>query len=452
LGNTISRDSPWNGDLYHVAIYRDDLTAVQIAQNFGAGVLPASATPPGSPVDDNAPPEVSAGPDVTVVAGSTITMAGTATDDGLPTPPGALTTTWAQISGPAPATIVAPSSPATAITVTVPGVYNFELTADDGALSSSDVVVVTVLEATQSLPAPSITPAAGTYAGPVEVTMSTTVVGATIRYTTDGTEPTASSSQYDGPFVLDALASVRARVFSTGLDPSPVAVADYVISGETRTTEGLLAFYPFNETGGDRVLDQSGVPAPLDMVIVDPTRTSRVPSGLRFDAPTVAVSNAALDVNAAIKSTNQFSVEMWLEPSQIDQLSAMVMGLSDNQNSRHLALVQEGTVFDSYVRSTVTNLLGEPRTSAVDVVAAGRTHVVLTRQTNGVLTLYVNGAVAATGTSGGTLASWAPWPRVHIGGERDGTKPWLGTVYLLAIYDRALDVDTVQQHFRIGDV
>ena len=53
--------------------------------------------------------------------------------------------------------------------------------------------MVTVLDATLPLPPPSVTPEAGTYPGSLEVTIETTVPGATIRYTTNGTEPTASS-------------------------------------------------------------------------------------------------------------------------------------------------------------------------------------------------------------------------------------------------------------------
>ena len=110
-------------------------------------------------------------------------------------------------------------------------------------------------------------------------------------------------------------------------------------------------------------------------------------------------------------------------------------------------------MFDSYVRSTATDLRGEPPMSAVDQIAAGRTHVVLTRQVDGTTTFYVNGAVAVDGDcQAGRWRRGCRGRRVHIGGERDGSKPWLGTVYLLAVYDRALGVDDVQRHFRIGDV
>jgi hypothetical protein len=374
LGNTIQRNSPWNGDLYHVAIYRDDLSAVEVAQNHRAGVLPPSAAQ-AAPADP------------------------------------------------------APVDPAPVVPA-------------------------------EELAPPTASPGAGSYPGPVEVVLASSAASSTIRYTIDGTDPTETSTVYTAPIAVAETTTVKARVFAPDVAPSAVAVFDYaigdvvgdVVGDETRTTDGLLAFYPFNEPDGDRVLDQSGAEKPLDLVVKDASRTTRVASGLRFDAATVAESPSAVALNSAIRGSGEFSVEMWLEPSDVNELSAMVMGLSVNTNARNAALVQRGTVLDSLVRSTATGILGEPPVSAADQTIAAPAHVVLTRAVNGPTTLYVNGAVVATGPVGGTLGSWSDWPRLHIGAERDGSKPWLGTVYLLAVYDRALSVDEVQRHQRIGDV
>lgn len=41
---------------------------------------------------------------------------------------------------------------------------------------------------------------------------------------------------------------------------------------------------------------------------------------------------------------------------------------------------------------------------------------------------------------------------LHLGAERDGTKPWLGTYYLAAVYSRALLADEVLQNYAHGDI
>ncbi len=93
----------------------------------------------------NQPPTASAGPAQTITLPAAVTLAGSASDDGLPNPPGTLTTTWSFISGPSTGVAFAnPASPTTAATFMAPGVYVLGLTADDGALSASSSVQITV--------------------------------------------------------------------------------------------------------------------------------------------------------------------------------------------------------------------------------------------------------------------------------------------------------------------
>lgn len=56
---------------------------------------------------------------------------------------------------------------------------------------------------------------AGYYPGAVNVTITTGVPGATIRYTTDGSEPNNTSTVYGGPVAINATTSLRARVYSS---------------------------------------------------------------------------------------------------------------------------------------------------------------------------------------------------------------------------------------------
>ena len=54
------------------------------------------------------------------------------------------------------------------------------------------------------------------------VTMSSRTVGATIRYTLDGSEPTEVSPLYTEPFRITESCPIRARAFKEGFPPSPV--------------------------------------------------------------------------------------------------------------------------------------------------------------------------------------------------------------------------------------
>lgn len=72
---------------------------------------------------------------------------------------------------------------------------------------------------------PEITPAGGDFQEEVEIRISSSSPDATIRYTTNGSDPEAGSSLYDGPFTLTESGLVRARAFETGLEPSDTVTA-----------------------------------------------------------------------------------------------------------------------------------------------------------------------------------------------------------------------------------
>ncbi|HEY5957587.1 MAG TPA: S8 family serine peptidase [Polyangiaceae bacterium] len=92
----------------------------------------------------NAAPFVNAGPDLAVTLPAAATLDGTIADDGLPNPPGTVTTTWAALSGPGTVTFGNPNAVDTTATFSAAGTYVLRLTADDGALFSSDTVTIVV--------------------------------------------------------------------------------------------------------------------------------------------------------------------------------------------------------------------------------------------------------------------------------------------------------------------
>lgn len=66
------------------------------------------------------------------------------------------------------------------------------------------------------------------FSGQVQVALSSTTPGAQIRYTTNRTEPTASSTLYTGPITLSSTTMLRTRVFASGYNASPVVGNSYV--------------------------------------------------------------------------------------------------------------------------------------------------------------------------------------------------------------------------------
>ncbi len=69
----------------------------------------------------------------------------------------------------------------------------------------------------------------GMYGGAQSVSISTITSGSTIRYTTDGSEPTGSSTAYSGAIYVNSITVLRARAFRSGYAASDVASATYLI-------------------------------------------------------------------------------------------------------------------------------------------------------------------------------------------------------------------------------
>ena len=78
---------------------------------------------------------------------------------------------------------------------------------------------------------PTFSPAAGAYASPQSVTISTTTSGASIRYTTDGSTPTSTvGTLYSTPVSVSSSATIKAIAYKAGMSDSAVASATYTIS------------------------------------------------------------------------------------------------------------------------------------------------------------------------------------------------------------------------------
>lgn len=86
-----------------------------------------------------------------------------------------------------------------------------------------------ITEATYELkvPAPTFDPDGGTYSELQLVTIATPTSGATVRYTTDGTDPTESSTVYTGPVSISETTTLKAKAWKTGWTASDIKSATY---------------------------------------------------------------------------------------------------------------------------------------------------------------------------------------------------------------------------------
>jgi alpha-tubulin suppressor-like RCC1 family protein len=88
--------------------------------------------------------------------------------------------------------------------------------------SNTEVMTYTILAAN-----PTFNPVGGTYSTPQDITISSTTAGATIRYTTDNTDPTTASPAYSTPIALSANTTIKAKAFHGAMGTSQTSLASY---------------------------------------------------------------------------------------------------------------------------------------------------------------------------------------------------------------------------------
>ena|GEM_PF-5855973 len=89
---------------------------------------------------------------------------------------------------------------------------------------------------TEIVSAPTANPPAGSVSPGSTVTLSCATIGATIRYTTNGSEPTTGSQEYSAPIPINADTTIKAKAFMDGKTDSDTATFVYTVSSTDALT------------------------------------------------------------------------------------------------------------------------------------------------------------------------------------------------------------------------
>ncbi len=115
--------------------------------------------------------------------------------------------------------------------------FVFSSTSNQVGLKSLKITYTTGGSTVETVATPTFNPAAGTYYDPLSVVINCITNGSTIRYTLDGTDPTATTGTvYTSPISVTSTTTIKAIATATGYDPSSVASATYtIVTPETVT-------------------------------------------------------------------------------------------------------------------------------------------------------------------------------------------------------------------------
>jgi hypothetical protein len=100
---------------------------------------------------------------------------------------------------------------------------------------------------------PTFTPSSGNYYSSQTVEISSTTPGATIYYTTDGSDPDATKTEYTSAISISSTTTLKAITYATGYEPSMITSATYTFPTNVATIADLRT----NTTGFYRLTGEA---------------------------------------------------------------------------------------------------------------------------------------------------------------------------------------------------
>jgi hypothetical protein len=198
-----------------------------------------------------------------------------------------------------------------------------------------------------------------------------------------------------------------------------------------------VAAYTFDDESGRTVGDSAGSPAlSLDRV----GRTSWIKGrGLELDGGAAKSASPAATVVRAARASGEVTILARVRPARLDQSGpARIVTISNGSGygQVNVHLGQEGHSLSVRIRATCGDFnwttVPDVFTSTRDVVGVAVTFGDDTER------VYVDGEPVAAWRMRGTLRNWDPSFPLVVGNEATLDRPFVGDVFDVQVYDRAL--------------
>ena len=230
-----------------------------------------------------------------------------------------------------------------------------------------------------------------------------------------------------------------------------------VASGGSRYDNNVIALYEFKTGTGTVAYDTSGVEPALDLTL----STTNVGGyqwvggwGVQFTGGKAqGLTTTSRKLRDMIGSTGEYSIEAWAAPANVTQEEARIVSYSGGLQTRNFMLGQTLYNYDFFSRSSASPDLNGTALSTPDAreaLQATLQHVVVTFSPVDGRRIFVNGELISSSAGGSTIGTWDDTLAFVLGNEASGNRPWLGTLRLVAVHNRALTDTQIQQNFDAG--
>ncbi len=266
---------------------------------------------------------------------------------------------------------------------------------------------------------------------------------------------------------MQALIEAYANPIQPGQVPSnlvlskALSIGDGVVaSGGSRHEANQIALYEFKTGAGATAFDTSGIEPAMHLNLsgdVDWVGGY----GIQVNSGKAQASTASSSkLHDLITATSEYSIEAWVAPGNVTQEDAYMVSYSAGTAARNFTLGQTMYNYDFFNRSSNSDANGDPALSTDDDdedLQASLQHVVLTYDPVNGRRIYVNGIDTnldanpnPDGTEAGNLNAWDNSFAFVLGNEVSGDRQWKGAIRLVAIHNRALTPEQINQNFAVG--
>ena len=224
-------------------------------------------------------------------------------------------------------------------------------------------------------------------------------------------------------------------------------------SGGNRFDTNLVARYEFRTGEDSTAYDTSGVEPALDLTLSgDVTWVDGWGIQLAGGRAQGSTQNSS-KLHALITGSGEFSVEAWVVPATTGQMDANIVSYSAGTQARNVTLAQQGSAYRTLLRHDGTDANGMPEMdSAEESLQATLQHVVMTYSPTQGRQLFINGRDTGVidPATPDLLNSWSDNFALVLGNEASGDRPWEGVIRFVAIHNRALSAQQINQNFAAG--
>jgi hypothetical protein len=297
-------------------------------------------------------------------------------------------------------------------------------------------------------PAPEATPPAGAYSTSLSVGLASEP-GASIHYTTDGSEPTIASPTYGEPITVSSSQTIKALAIDAAGNQSAIASHAYTIppprpayrNAVLAPGQGLVSYWRLQETAGTTAADAKTTNAGSYRNGVLLGQTSGLPSDAGGRSVMLDGLNDYINVpdSGSLDTGDVFTLEAWVRRTNTSNAIQTIFAkgsrsylLRFDANRLKLARGGSGDIAAATVTTTDT---------------AGFHHVVATKS-GATVRLYIDGVDRTGAVNNRTISNTST--ALNIGRDTDNRRYFPGYVDEAAVYNRALTATVVRRHYEAG--